>query len=199
MMMQRVALRPYLIQPGFVRLPRDLPAAIWQQHLSTLLQVVAELVVALDKCSGVGRAGFREDDVDLEVLGRVLDVGFPLLGSPQKALVDTPFDVELVHISLVLYLTPRDDDVGLVARPVPIHWRAGRAAVIDQDLSIPPGLILVGDDVVLQVANFLVFLKGSSLSSPILQFKCRLVSQHLVHAVVASLIPQVTEDIGGLN
>jgi hypothetical protein len=136
-MMQRAALRPYLIQPRPVFFPRGPPATIWEQRLSIFLQVVAALVVALDKCGGVRRTGFREDDLDLEVIGRVLDVSFPLLGSPQKALADIPFDVELVHISLVLYLTPRDDNVGFVARPVPIHWRAGSAAVIDQDLSIP--------------------------------------------------------------
>jgi hypothetical protein len=43
-----------LIQPGFVRLPRDQPAPVRQLHLGTLPQVVAALAVALNKA---GRRG----------------------------------------------------------------------------------------------------------------------------------------------
>lgn len=120
-----------LIQPGFVRLPGDLPAAVWQQHLSTLPEVVAGLAIALDKRGGVGWSGLGEDYIDFEVLRWVLDVSLPLLGSSQEALADPPFDVELVYVSFALYFTPRDDDIGLVAGSVSVHWRARSTAVID--------------------------------------------------------------------
>ncbi len=48
-----------------------------------------------------------------------------------------------------LTLTPRNEDKSLVARPVLIYWRARSAVVVDEDLSISPRLILVGDDIVL--------------------------------------------------
>ena len=65
------------------------------------------------------------------------DVGLPLLRAPEEALADAPFDVEFVHVPLVLDPTPRDKDVGLVVGPVPIHRRAGGPAVVDEDLAIP--------------------------------------------------------------
>ena len=73
------------------------------------------------------------------------DVGLPLLRSPQEALADTPFDVEFIQVPFVLDLTPRGKDVGLVAGPVSIHRRARDATVVDEDLSIPPRLVLVSD------------------------------------------------------
>lgn len=72
------------------------------------------------------------------------------------------------YLTPVLHLAPRDEHVGLVAGAVIVHRRAGRTAVAEENLAIAPGLILVGDDVILQVAHLLPFLEGSPLSSPIL-------------------------------
>jgi hypothetical protein len=44
-----------------------------------------------------------------------------------------------------------------------------------------------------------VFLEGGSFPSSVLELQCRFAIKYFVHAVVASLIPQVTEDIGGFN
>jgi hypothetical protein len=100
------------------------------------------------------------------------DVGLPLLCAPQEALADTPFDVEFVYVSLVLHLAARDQDASLVTGSVSVHRRAGRAAVVDEDFSISPGLVLLSDDVILQVAHLLSFLEGGSFSSPVFQFEC---------------------------
>ena len=90
----------------------------------------------------------------------VLDVGLPLLGGAQEAIADAPLDVELVRVFPVLDLPPRDDDVGLVAELVLIHRCTGSAAVVEEELSVAPGLILVSDDVVLQVTNLFPFPEG---------------------------------------
>jgi hypothetical protein len=55
----------------------------------------------------------------------------------QKALPDAPFDVEFIHVTFVLDLAPRDQNVDLVAGSVAVHRWAGGAAVVDEDLSIP--------------------------------------------------------------
>jgi hypothetical protein len=94
-----------LVQPGSVCLPRDLPAPVWQR-LGPLPQIVAALSVAFNQDSVLRWPGTGEDYVDLEVFRPVRDVRFPLLRLPQEALADPPFDVELIHISLVLNLAP---------------------------------------------------------------------------------------------
>ena len=106
-------------------------------------------LVALNERGALGWPGFGENHVDLEVSCPVRDVGLPVPCSPQKALADTPFDVEFVYVSSVLCFPPRDEDVGFVTGSVLIHRRARGAAIIDQDFPIPPGLVLVGDNVIL--------------------------------------------------
>jgi len=76
-------------------------------EMGTLPQTVAALAVALDKSRAPGRPGLGEIHVDLETSRPVRDVGFPVPRAPPKALADTPFDVEFVHVSLVLYLSAK--------------------------------------------------------------------------------------------
>jgi hypothetical protein len=107
------------VQPGSVRLPRDQPATIWELHLGALPQALAPLAALLNQRRATRRPGLGEDHVDLKAPRPMCDVGLPLLRSPEEALVDTPFDVELVYVTLVLDLAPRDEDVGFIASLVP--------------------------------------------------------------------------------
>lgn len=95
-----------LVQSGAVSLPRDQPAAIWQQRLGILPQIMATLTIALDKRGAPRRSGFRKNHADLEMSCLVGDVGLPVLRPLQETLADIPFDVEFVYVSPVLHLTP---------------------------------------------------------------------------------------------
>jgi len=50
----------------------------------------------------------------------------------------------------------------VVAGSVTVRWCGWRAEVIEEDLPVAPGLVLVGDHVVLQIAHLLSFLKVCS-------------------------------------
>jgi hypothetical protein len=67
------------------------------------------------------------------------------------------------HISLALDFTSRDENIRLVAEAVPVYRHARRAAVVEEDIYVAPGLVVVGDDVVLQVADSFFLLKGGAL------------------------------------
>lgn len=67
-----------------------------------------------------------------------------------------------------------------MAGAVAIHRRARRAAAIEKELTIFPCLVLVGNDVVLEIARFLSFPEGGPLSSSVLRLQRRFVFQHLV-------------------
>jgi len=160
---------------------------------------VAALAVALNKRGPPGWPGLGEDHVDFEAFCPVRDVGLPITRLFQKALADIPFDVEFVHVSPVLYFTPRDEDVSFVTGSVLVHRRAGGAAVVEEDFAISPGLVLVGDDVVLQVAHLFSFLESGSLSSPVLQFERRFVFEHLVHAFIRPALRHLPHDLPRLS
>jgi hypothetical protein len=64
--------------------------------LGTLSQIVAALTVAFNEDSMPRRPGPGEKDVDLEMLCPVSDVRLPLLRLGQEAVMDPPFDAELL-------------------------------------------------------------------------------------------------------
>lgn len=96
---------------------------------------------------------------------------FPLLCRPQETIAHAPLDVELVYISSVLDLAARDEDVGFVPQSVLVHRHTGRAAVVEENLSVAPCLVLVSDDMVLQVSNSFSLPESGSLAIAILKLK----------------------------
>ena len=61
----------------------------------------------------------------------------------------------------------RDENVGLVAQSVSVHCLAGRAAIVEENLAIAPGLVLVGDDVVLEITDLFSLLECSFPPCPV--------------------------------
>ena len=145
---------------------------------------MAALAIAFYKCDAPRWSGLGENYIDLEMSHTLLDVGLPVFCALQEALADTPFDIEFVCVASALDLPSRDEDVCLVTRAVLVDWLAGGAAVADEDLAISPGLVVVRNDVVLQIAHFFPLLEGSSLTPAVMQSEGGLVFENLVHAFV---------------
>ena len=66
---------------------------------------MAALPIALGQGRVSWRPGLGKDHVDLEAPRPMCVVGLSLLCMPQEALTDSPLDVELIHVPLVLDLT----------------------------------------------------------------------------------------------
>jgi len=109
------------------------------------------------------------------------DLGLPGFLAAAEAILDPPLDVELIHITALLRFPQRDQDDCLVTQRVTIHKKAGRAPIILQDVVIAPGLILIGDGIVLQVADPLSLLETRLPAAWVKQFQDRLVLQDFVH------------------
>ena len=76
---------------------------------------------------------------------------------------------------------------------------AGSAAIVEEDLSVSPCLILVGDDVVLEIADLLAFPEGGSLSAGVPQLERRFVFEHLVRAYAGPALDRLCRSFPGLS
>ena len=99
-------------------------------------------------------------------------------------------DVKFLDIPIVLDRVQGDQDVGLVAWAVEVDRDSRGAAVILQDLAVAPGLVLVGDDAVLQKAHLLAFPEAGAFAAHIQQFQGGLVFQHLVQVAGGITLPE---------
>ena len=85
------------------------------------------------------------------------DLCRPLLVVSFKTILLLPLNVEFIDFTSLSHISQRDQNVSLVSRPVLIDNDTWRAFVVDQNLSVTSGLVLIGHDVVLQVAHSFKF------------------------------------------
>ena len=111
----------------------------------------------------------REDHGYPEPPSPVLDYHLsPLIGLG-KSSGDRPLDIEVHHISPVLGLPKRDEDVVPEAILILIQRHTWGALVVGQDVAVAPGVILIGDDVVLKELDLLSPLEDRHLTPRILE------------------------------
>jgi hypothetical protein len=72
---------------------------------------------------------------------------------PGKSSGDCPLDVKVHHVSLVLSPPKRDEDVAPEAILILIQRHSWGAFVAGQDVPVAPGVILIGNDVVLKTST----------------------------------------------
>ena len=88
------------------------------------------------------------------------------------------------HIAPLFGLLQRDEYLPLETVAVTVHGDTGTALVVGEDLALSPGLVLVGDDVVLEKTHLLPPLQLCLVSQWVLQLQDGVVLQDFVHPLV---------------
>lgn len=78
---------------------------------------------------------------------------FPEFSRAPESIPHLPLDVEFVDVAPFLRLAQRDQKIRLVSRLILVNQPAWAAAVIQENVPVPLGLVLIGNDVVLAVSH----------------------------------------------
>lgn len=126
------------------------------------------------------------------MLGWLADIGAPVTVFGEKTSTNIPLDLEFIDIPTVLDLPKRKQDVSLKTGPVTVYRYATVRTVVEQDFSIAPGVVLVGDDIILQIADFLTLAEGGFCPGAIVKLKRRFVIERFVDAIICQSINDAT-------
>ena len=152
------------MQPWALHLPFDLPTTIGEPLHRRIVQQPRAPAQVFAQPDAHRRASLGEDQPHQQLPGPVADFRVPLFLRTLKGIFQISTDIELVLVAALFVFAQGDEDVSLLPRSVLIHDDTGRALVVQQALAVTPALVLIGYDVVLQVAYLLALLEAGALS-----------------------------------
>ena len=118
----------------------------------------------------------------------------PFVFSEQPA-SDRAFDPQLDHITSVLRLAQRDQDIVFGPIFVAINGHSGLTFVSGKDFSISPGMVVDGYHVILEKANRFSSRQHSLFSQRVDDFEGGIVVENLVETSIAPLLLPAADDV----
>ncbi|KKM67146.1 hypothetical protein LCGC14_1474050 [marine sediment metagenome] len=144
-----------------------------------------------------------EEQVQAKAAGSVPYFNLPPLLLLGESVLDGALDVEVLDVAFALGLAQRDEHVPAVAFLIAVHGVALADLVLGEDLAVAPGMVLEGDDVILQEFDLLVSFEDGGLAFDVFEFQGGVIVEDLVHALfcartqgVAEAVVKVGEDRG---
>ena len=124
-----------------------------------------------------------EEQVQAKAVGSVPDLDLPPLLLLNKTVLDRAFDVKVLDVAFALSLAQRDKHVPAVALLIAVHSATVADPVAGEYLAVAPGMVLEGDDVVLEELDPLVSFEDGGLALGVFEVQGGVVVEDLVHAL----------------
>ena len=128
-------------------------------------------------------AALGEEQVQAKAVGSVPYLDLPPLLLGGESVLDGAFDVKVLDVAFALSLAQRDKHVPAVSLLIAVHSATFADPVLGEYLTVAPGMVLEGDDVVLQELDPLMPFEDGGLALGVFEVQGGVVIEDLVHAL----------------